>query len=274
MALDMKRLRSKLDRMQGKSAFWKPKGGRNEIRIVPWKDRPEWPFIEMLFHYNLGNKNYLSPLTHGNPDPVQEFADNLRADGTNESYELAKPFMAKLRTFVPVIVRMEGGNEVDPSEQGVRFYSFGKTVYEKLLEYIDDPDYGDITDVEKGFDVVLNYTTRENSDTPFPKTEVRMRREPSPLSEDENQIEQWLKEQPDIFEIYEEPSYDDLMQVLDRVVGNESDDDQMTSLTEQMTNSDESDDDTSDDGGDDSVSETSDSVKDVKNQFDALFAGS
>jgi hypothetical protein len=110
MALDISALRAKLNTFQGQgqrsSAFWKPSAGKTIVRIVPLTDRPENPFSELYFHY-LGNKTHLSPMTYGNRDPIAEFADNLRGDGSRESYQQAREFMPKLRTFVPVVVRGE-----------------------------------------------------------------------------------------------------------------------------------------------------------------------
>ena len=57
---------------------------------------------------------------------------------------------SKLRTFVPVIVRGEEG-------EGVRFWGFGKTVYQEILGYSIDPDYGDITDPSSGRDLTIEY---------------------------------------------------------------------------------------------------------------------
>ena len=61
----------------------------------------------------------------------------------------------KLRTFVPVIVRGEEG-------EGVRFWGFGKTVYQEILGYITDPDYGDITDPTSGRDLTIEYKSKNN----------------------------------------------------------------------------------------------------------------
>ena len=60
----------------------------------------------------------------------------------------------KLRTFVPVVVRGEEG-------EGVRFWGFGKTVYQEILGYID-PDYGDITDPTSGRDLTIEYKSIKN----------------------------------------------------------------------------------------------------------------
>lgn len=235
MALDMSRLRKKLDKLSGNNArsnaFWKPQEGRNVIRIVPWKDEPNWPFIEAYFHY-IGGRTQLSPITHGNPDPIQELADELRRDGSKDGWQKAKPFMAKPRTYVPIIDR-------DDEASGVQFYSFGKTVLQTLLNYIEDPDIGDITDIEDGFDLVINYTPREKSDTNFPKTDVHIRPKAVPLHDDQSLVKTWLNEQPDIWDILEEPSYDELTTFLEKFLGgdDEEEDDEFQSITESTTNS-------------------------------------
>ena len=56
----------------------------------------------------------------------------------------------KLRTFVPVLVRGQEG-------EGVKFWGFGKTVYQEILGYITDPDYGDITVAVNGRDLTIEY---------------------------------------------------------------------------------------------------------------------
>ncbi len=101
MALDINALKSKLNSFKRTgggdrdASIWKPKEGKTVIRIVPWKDNPSNPFIELYFHY-LGNKTHLSPLSYGNRDPIAEFADALRSDQSRdpkERYAEARPFM-------------------------------------------------------------------------------------------------------------------------------------------------------------------------------------
>jgi len=67
-----------------------------------------------------------------------------------------------MRTFAPVIVRGE-------ESQGVKFWGFGKTVYQELLSIIADPDYGDITEIyqEQSYDDltgILNEWLNPNDD--------------------------------------------------------------------------------------------------------------
>lgn len=218
MSLNINALKAKLNQFTRQSdrsdSLWKPTEGKTVVRIVPWKDNPENPFIELYFHY-LGNKTYLSPTTHGNRDPIAEFADQLAAGGTKDDYAQARPFRPKLRTFVPVIVRGE-------EEKGVRFMSFGKTVYTELLSIISDVDYGDITDIKTGRDIVVEYIPQEKSDTNFAKTMVRPKPNPTPLADSPEKIKKFLSEQPDLFAIFKEPSYDELKLGLQRYLDPDS----------------------------------------------------
>ena len=123
--------------------------------------------------------------------------------------------MPKLRTYIPVIVRGE-------EDKGVRFYSFGKTVYQELLSYISDPDYGDITDPKTGRDIVVEYIPKEKSDTNFAKTSVKVKPSQTPLSSDAATMKVWLTEQPDLKELYTEPTYNELKVTLEKYLDPEN----------------------------------------------------
>ena len=174
------------------------------------------PFIELFFHYNLNNRSYLSPISFGRPDPIEEFAQKLKGSGSKEDYQLAKKLEAKMRTFAPVVVRGE-------ERQGVRFWGFGKTVYQELLSIIADPDYGDITDPVNGRDVVVEFITAEESGASFPKTNIRVKPNQTAISDDPDVLE-LVKTQQEISEIYQELSYDDLTGVLNEWLNPSEDD--------------------------------------------------
>ena len=112
-----------------------------------------------------------------------------------------------MRTFAPVIVRGE-------ESQGVKFWGFGKTVYQELLSIIADPDYGDITDSVNGRDVVVEFISAEESGASFPKTNIRVKPNQTPISDEPSVLEKVKTSQKDITEIYQEQSYEDLTNVL------------------------------------------------------------
>ena len=208
--MDLNAIKKRLNQLQTTnnrtSSLWKPQPGKTQIRIVPYAFNKDNPFIELFFHYNLNNRSYLSPISFGRPDPIEEFAQKLKGSGSKEDYQLSRKLEAKMRTFAPVIVRGE-------EKQGVKFWGFGKTVYQELLSIIADPDYGDITDPVNGRDVSVEFITAEESGASFPKTNIRVKPNQTPISEDPDVLEV-VKTQQDIKEIYQELSYDDLTEVL------------------------------------------------------------
>jgi hypothetical protein len=211
MALDINAIRGRLNKLQNTQkktdALWKPTPGKSQVRIVPYKFNKDNPFIELYFHYNVNNKTYLSPASFGRPDPIVEFADKLKRMGDKEDWKAAKAMEPKLRTFVPVIVR---GQE----NEGVKFWGFGKTVYQEILGYIADPDYGDITDPNAGRDLTVEYISAEDAGTSYPTTTLRVKPNQTPLAEG-GDIAKFLENQTEITELYQELSYAELKNVLE-----------------------------------------------------------
>ena len=209
--MDLNAIKQRLSQLQKTntrtSNLWKPSPGTQVVRIVPYKFNQSNPFIELYFHYDLGGKNYLSPISFGRPDPIEEFAQKLKSTGSKDDYRLGRKVEAKMRTFAPVVVRGE-------DKEGVRFWGFGKTVYQELLSLIADPDYGDITDPVSGRDVAVEFKTAEETGKSFPATSIRVKPNQTPITEDASVLESIKESQKNITEIYQERSYDELTQAL------------------------------------------------------------
>jgi len=208
--MDLDAIKSRLNQLQNTqtNAFWKPQPGKSQIRIVPYKFDKNNPFSELFFHYSLvPNKTVLSPLSYGRPDPVQQFADKLKSTGNKDEWIQGKRIEPKMRTFVPVVVRGE-------ESEGVKFWGFGKTVYQELLGIIADPDYGDISDSLTGRDIVVERQTPAEAGNQYGKTTIRVKPNVTALSEDSDQLQRLLDEQPNLTELYNEPTYDELKEHL------------------------------------------------------------
>ena len=208
ISLALKRFNSLQNNTKKSDSIFKPANGRTTIRIVPYKFNKDLPFIELYFHYNINNKTYLSPMSFGRPDPIVEFAEKLKRTGDTDDWKAGKKMEPKLRTFVPVIVR---GKE----NEGVKFWGFGKTVYQDILGYIADPDYGDITDPMTGRDIVLEVTSAEESNASYPTTTIRVKPAQTKLTDDATTIQQLLDNQKEITELYSELSYAELKTILE-----------------------------------------------------------
>ena len=252
--MDINAIKSKLTQLQSttstKDNFWKPEPGQQVVRIVPYKHNKDNPFMELYFHYNLGgNKTYLSPATFGRPDPVEEFSNKLKSTGNKDEWVQGKRLEPKMRTFVPVVVR---GRE----NEGVKFWGFGKTVYQELLGVIADPDYGDITDAMNGRDIGIERQTPAEAGNQYGKTTVRVKPNQTKLVEDSEALENLLNNQANITELYTEPSYDDLKEALSNYL-NPSEESESTTTETKTTET--------------TTTPVANKVSDTSDAFDQLF---
>ena len=264
MGMNLDAIRGRLNKLQNTQRktveLWKPAPGKHQIRLVPYKFNKENPFIELFFHYNINNKTYLSPQSFGRPDPIVEFSDKLKRMGDKEDWKAAKKMEPKLRTFVPVLVRGEEG-------EGVRFWGFGKTVYQEILGYIADPDYGDITDPGAGRDIVVEVVSAEDSGTSYPVTTIRVKPKETPLADTTEDVQKFLTTQVEITDLYQELTYAELKSVLEGWLNpTGGDDDNLDSVTTETLAS------TSTDSTDTpEPAEDRKKLDDVASAFDDLF---
>ena len=211
MPIDFEAVRRKLNQLSGtnsrRNVLWRPQEGEEStVRLLSFADNDGQPFKERWFYYNIGNNpGFLAPYQFGNPDPIQELINKLRDDGSKESYELAKKLYPKMRTYAPIVVRGE-------EDKGVRLWSFGKTVYQSLLNIMLDEDYGDITDPTDGRDVKVVCTKAPGR--MWAMTEVRPRGKQSPLCKESDQAKKWLDDIPDLDELYTLKSYEELEKIV------------------------------------------------------------
>jgi hypothetical protein len=229
MSTNIDAIRARLNKLQGTQktadSLWKPTVGKHQIRLVPYKFNKDIPFIELYFHYNINNKSYLSPASFGRPDPIVEFAEKLKRMGGKDDYREAKKMEPKLRTFVPVIVR---GQE----SEGVKFWGFGKTVYQELLGYFADPDYGDLSDPINGRDIVVDYAAAEGGAS-YPTTTIRVKPTTTKLHENDEKIKELIGNEKEITTIYSELSYDELKKILENWLAGNTTDEGAQSATQE-----------------------------------------
>jgi hypothetical protein len=217
MAIDLEAIKSRLQAMQqsnqgsGNSSadhIWKPPVGKSQVRIVPYAFDKNNPFIEMYFHYEIGKRTMVSPTSFGRPDPIVEFADKLKRSGDKEDWKLGKKIEPKFRVYAPVIVR---GKE----SEGVKFWSFGKQIYQELLSVIADADYGDITDLMNGRDLTVEHIAAEKEGA-FPSYVVRVKPNTTPATADKDIAEMIVNKQKNISEIFTELSYKEMTEALEK----------------------------------------------------------
>jgi hypothetical protein len=269
MGVDVDKIQNKLDDLRNKNSksnnIWKPEEGKQRIRIVPYRYQMDFPFIELYFHYELPGPNYLSPISFDDPegvgtdelvnrrDPIAEFAEEVRRNKGQEGYEMWKTLYPKRRTYAPVIVRGE-------EDMGVRFWGFGKTVFEDLLEKFADPEWGDLSDPKNGRDIKVTYIPRSQSDTQFPKTKISVSPKKTPLAESKDQLEKFYESQSQITDVFDVPTEDELEEALEDYL-NPDDEEEEDEEPESATAS---------DNGETNVDEATESA-DFEEEFDEMF---
>lgn len=194
-------------RVENAEKFWKPQVGKSIVRIVPSKFNPDDPFTELKFHNTISRFPILALSNFGKQDPVEDLIEELRKTNNKDNWSLSGKISPRLRYFVPVIVRGE-------EDKGVRIWSISTTVYKALLTIAADEEYGDFTDIVNGFDMVVEKTPAAGPGQ-YPEITVRAKRNSSKLSENKEEVEKWLTEQPEPIKLFRENSYDYIKKILE-----------------------------------------------------------
>lgn len=199
--------------------FFKPKPGKYQVRILPNKYDKAWPIREVQFHYGFSKGPILALSNWGEADPIADFAKGLRKSSDKEDWQLAKKIEPKSRYFAAVIVRGE-------EHLGTRLWEFGKLTNDQLVGIAADEDYGDFTDIQEGFDFKIDAVHAEVAGRKVVSCTLRPRPKASPISEDINQINKWLEEQPDIMTINRKREYNDIKELLAKWLNPEAEEEQ------------------------------------------------
>lgn len=222
-------IQEKLEKLNNRNAgnehIWKPEIGRKHtVRLVPnpHSDDPgSEPFVELWFHYGLG-KPILSPRKNfGKDSCVDDFASRLWNDGTDKEKALAKQLFPKPRWFGLVIDR----EEKDPKP---KWWSFSKTVYEELMNYLQDPDYENFMDIEDGLDLSIDYYKEEGAQ--FPNTRIKFKRKESPVMDDVDEAIELIESAPKLIpDVVEKMTEDEIAEAvkkyLDKATSSSKDED-------------------------------------------------
>jgi hypothetical protein len=91
-------------------------------------------------------------------------------------------------------------------------WSFGKIVYQRLLSFFIDEDYGDILDPNEGFD--LKVTITQPPGKQFQDTVVDCKGRPTKIHDDPVTVKKWMDAVPNIDDMYRLKSREEIETVL------------------------------------------------------------
>lgn len=193
--------------------LWSPKEtGKYQIRILPNKFQPEYPYVELNLYYGNFGKTYCSPSSFDRPDPVIDYCNalldpskKLPKDEWMVINNIKKKLLPTQRVFVPILVR---GKE----SEGVKIWGFSQKVYMQLLEISADEDYGNIEDLQRGTDLTIDFV-KDPNDSRQNKTSILPKRNASIATDDPDVLAK-IDEMPNPALIFPEPTYDELKGLL------------------------------------------------------------
>ena len=191
-----------LDLGGGGAGFYTPKVGKNVIRILPETGDMEYFFQPVGRHYFPGNKSVYCPAFTTEKErecPVCEIVKQLHTAGDKASKKLAESLGVRRSWWMNVIDR---SNE----KAGPLVFTPGVMVFNSIITYINDPDYGDVTDIEDGVDIVIE-RTGTGKETSY---EIIARRKSTPLASDDDTIDEWVEKCRDLswVELTDDPEED------------------------------------------------------------------
>lgn len=192
-----------------------PKGSKGEerrIRILPTKDGSS-PFVEVYFHEVQVDGKWVKlfdPKQEGKRSPLNEVHDSLMQTGVESDRDLARNYRARKFYIVKVIDR-------DNEQDGVKFWRFKHNakqdgILDKIFPVFQKK--GDITSPEKGRDLTLFLTlTKSGNGNEYTAINSIMPEDPSPLSENQKQSDEWLSDELVWSDVYSKKGEDYLEMV-------------------------------------------------------------
>jgi hypothetical protein len=245
MGLDLNKVKSRLAQMQTKAKknadgsfekidfkaiYWKPKIGKQVIRLVPFKTNPSEPCLEVTYHNNIVKKKMLALTNWGDKDPIVAFSNELKKSEDKEERDMGYKLAPKKKYLFQIVER---GQE----HLGTRLWEASKTTAEAIYGIIADSDYGDILDVNDGRDLTVEGVEDTFNNIKFIKPNILPKPKVSPLGKTEDEINGFLNNQYDPLSLTKRYSYEELKGFLEQALTpegetNDSNDTQDTPVAE------------------------------------------
>lgn len=146
------------------------KEGTTRLRILPIDDE-ELAYEVTHFYLNAKLKGIFSAATFDEDCPAMEAYQDLKASKDDDELELAKRISPKKAYVIPAIIYAdEKGKTVDKDKSGDKgkLTKIPTGVYQSIIDlYLDEDEWGDMTDPKKGYDLKIIRTGKSQNDTEY-----------------------------------------------------------------------------------------------------------
>lgn len=140
--------------------------GKKRIRLLPVGDDEDFALETTQFYLGADIKGVISPATFGEPCAIMEMYNELKKSKDDDDKELADTFKPRKRFLSPAIVYTDDkGKQID--DRGEQLALLTNGLYNELIDWMLDEDYGDFTDPKTGYDVVVKREGKGQNDTEY-----------------------------------------------------------------------------------------------------------
>jgi len=163
-----KRLEEQKSKRQVGAIYYQKPDTTIRVRILNMGEEEE--FIKEITQFYLGSeiKGVVSPSTFGEPCAIQEGYDELKNSDDDDEKELAGKFPPRNKYLAfCLFYKDNGGKEVDDNISP-KFLLLTGGEYQEILElYLDEDEWGDMTDPKTGYDLKISRTGSGKMDTEY-----------------------------------------------------------------------------------------------------------
>lgn len=145
-----------------------PKEGTLRVRLKSPGEDSEIGIEIIQFYLGADMGGIISPATFDEPCPFMEKYKELKESSDDDDKELAKRLIPKRKYVVGGIgFKDEKGKEVDPDMINKGILVAGG-VYQDIIDlYLDEDDWGDMTDPVEGYDIKISRSGKGKNDTKY-----------------------------------------------------------------------------------------------------------
>ena len=177
--------------------FFMMEEGTSLVRVLPSPEGDDSEFYAETAIHRINERNYHCPRVKGHDCPVCDVYYRLWKLPEDSAHDLARQIKPRKRYYMNVVDRRDGS---------VKILSMGMKLFGKILDCFFDEDYGDITELNEGWDFKIVKDTQgqwPNYDKSAPKP-----KQSAAGTKKEQAV--WMDELHDIHGLVKLPEYDDL----------------------------------------------------------------
>jgi len=137
-----------------RGGFWQPKKGLNHVRFMPpWAADQKRFWFETTVHWAVGPGRTVVHCNRdiGQPCFLCDEVARLQESGHPGQVKLAEDMGASTRILFNIV-------DMDHPEQGVQLFESGPQIFEQVVTYFGDPEWGDMSDPDKGYIITIDRT--------------------------------------------------------------------------------------------------------------------